>query len=363
MFCVNRHLQNLAAVVHGGLPYAELGRLKIDPQSIIDFSVSTNPSGPPAGIRRAISRAILEKYPDSSSTLLKTRLAQSRNSRMENIIVGSGSTELIRLAAAAYLEAGKKALILQPTYGEYALAVQLTGAQVVNLSLTEESNFQLDPAALKAAVEKYHPDVVFLCSPNNPTGEYLPRALMLDLLNSLPDTLLVLDEAYINFCQDCWRSDDLITYPNLLIIRSMTKDYSIAGLRLGYALANAEIIKALDKIKPPWNVSSYAQAAGIFVLEKPELLANLALKAFRAAKYLKDNLEKLGMRPLPSSANFFLVEVGDSTKLRQELLQRGIIVRDCTSFGLPQYWRIGVRSPAENRKLVQALRQILEKQK
>jgi histidinol-phosphate aminotransferase len=361
MFTLNQHIQNLTAVVHGGLPYAELGRLKIDPRSIIDFSVSTNPAGPPAGIRRAISRAILEKYPDSNSTLLKIRIAENRQVAVENVIVGSGSTELIRLAASAYLEAGKKALIIQPTYGEYALAVKLTGAEVVNLPLEEKTHFHLDPAALKAAVKKSSPDVLFLCSPNNPTGEYLKKGTVIDLLESLPETLLILDEAYINFCQDRWRSDDLIQYPNLIIIRSMTKDYSIAGLRLGYALADAEIIANLEKIKPPWNVSSYAQAAGIFVLGQPEFLARLPLKAARATQFLSENLKKLGMRPLPSSANFFLVEVGESARLRQELLRKGIIVRDCTSFGLPQYWRIGVRSPAENRKLIQSLKQIMEK--
>jgi len=124
--------------------------------------------------------------------------------------------------------------------------------------------------------------VVFLCSPNNPSGEYLKREMVIDLLESMPGTLLILDEAYINFCQDRWRSDDLIKYPNLIIIRSMTKDYSIAGLRLGYALADPAIIATLEKIKPPWNVSSYAQAAGIFVLERSELLADLPAKAERA---------------------------------------------------------------------------------
>jgi len=293
--------------------------------------------------------------------LLKTRIAESRQVAIENVIAGSGSTELIRLAASAYLEAGKKALIVQPTYGEYALAVKLTGAEVINLSLTEKADFHLDPQALKEAVKKYRPEVVFLCSPNNPSGEYLKRGTVVDLLDSMPETLLILDEAYINFCQDRWRSDDLIKYPNLIIIRSMTKDYSIAGLRLGYALAGSAIIAALEKIKPPWNVSSYAQAAGIFVLEKSELLADLPVKAARATQYLKDNLEKLGMRTLPSAANFFLVQVGEKAQLSHELLGKGIIVRDCTSFGLPQYWRLGVRAASENRKLIQALRQILEK--
>jgi len=324
--------------------------------------VSTNPAGPPKGISRAISRAILDKYPDSNSTLLKTRLAESRRVGIENVIAGSGSTELIRLAAVAYLEAGKKALIVQPTYGEYALAIKLTRAEVINLPLAEKADFHLNPQALKEAVKKWRAEVVFLCSPNNPSGEYLKREMVIDLLESMPGTLLILDEAYINFCQDRWRSDDLIKYPNLIIIRSMTKDYSIAGLRLGYALADPAIIATLEKIKPPWNVSSYAQAAGIFVLERSELLADLPAKAERATKYLKENLVKLGLRPLPSSANFFLVQAGEKAQLSQKLLRKGIIVRDCTSFGLPQYWRVGVRAPAENRKLIKALRQLLEKQ-
>jgi histidinol-phosphate aminotransferase len=349
------YIQNLKAPEHGGRHYAELKELGIDPSSVLDFSVSTNPGGPPPGLRQALNQADLESYPDSDSNLLRHRLAAGLRIAPANIIAGHGSTELIRMCAAAYLGTGDRALILQPTYAEYEMAVQLVGAKAVHLKLSEKTAFQLNPDELARAVKAGRPRTIFLCNPNNPSGQYLERETVEKILEIAPESLVVLDEAYIGFVDNPWSSAELIDHPNLLVIRSMTKDYAIAGMRLGYAFAEAEVIAALNKVKPPWNVSSLAQTAGLFLLENDQYLAAMRAELADSGAYLRSGLERLGLRPLPSRANFFLVKVGEAARLRTDLLKKGILVRDCASFGLPCYIRLGHRSRAECRRLISAL--------
>jgi len=354
------YIQQLKPAAHGGRHYAELKKLGIDPATLLDFSVSTNPSGPPAGLRQALNEADLESYPDSDSNRLKERLAAKLKIGTENIIVGNGSTELIRMCAAAYLGARERALIPQPTYGEYELAAQLAGAEVISLHLPEKADFRLNPEDLKKAIKAHHPGAIFLCNPNNPTGEYLDIQTVREIIELASESLVVLDEAYIGFVDGAWSALELIKHPNLVIIRSMTKDYAIAGVRLGYACAEAGLIGALNKVKPPWNVSSLAQEAGLFALDCGVYIEEMRKELAESGKYLKTSLEKLGLRPLPSQANFFLVKVGDTAALRAELLKQGILVRDCASFGLPEYIRLAQRTRPECERLIVALQTILK---
>ncbi|HSW58987.1 MAG TPA: histidinol-phosphate transaminase [Dehalococcoidales bacterium] len=352
------YIQKLTPPVHGGKLYAEMQELGIDPAGVLDFSVSTNPLGPPPGLREAVMKADLESYPDTDSNHLKQLLATKLGLVSANLIVGAGSTELIRLAATAYLGNGERALVLPPTYAEYALASRLVGAEVVEFELFENSAFKLDLFKLKKVIRQQSPRAIFICNPDNPTGRYLKQQTIQKIIEFAPDSLIVLDEAYIGFVDRPWAATGLLEYPNVLIIRSMTKDYGIAGLRLGYAIANPEIVAILEKVKPPWNVSSIAQAAGLFVLEQDDYLESMRAKIAEAGRYLKANLLRLGLKPLPSSANFFLVRVGDAAGLRRALLAHAILVRDCTSFGLPHYIRLAVRSLPDCRHLINALQKI-----
>jgi histidinol-phosphate aminotransferase len=351
------NIERLSPAVHGGPDYEEIDVLGLDPKEILDFSVSVNPAGPPPGLAEAVSRCDIAHYPDSESGRLKKALSRKLEIAPENLIVGSGSTELIRLAALAYFGEGDRVMVMKPTYGEYEIAAQIAGAEVDKLKLREEDDFRLSLFDLAEALQMYPPAGLFLCNPNNPTGQYLSRKEIERVLQMLPNSLLVVDEAYVSFVEDPWNSADLISHPNLLVIRSMTKDYGLAGLRLGYALANEEIIGALNKIKPPWNVSAAAQAAGIYAL-KAEGYPEVCRKGLlRSREYLTENLHQMGFKVLPSEANFCLVKAGDASGLRQALLERGILVRDCTSFGLPAYIRLCLRPLNECRKLVKALRE------
>jgi len=349
-------ISGLEVSEHGGPDYAELEALGLHPDEVIDFSVSSNPYGPPPGIKFKAADLAVSRYPDSRSSELTRRLARKLGVLPTNVIVGSGSTELIRLAALAYLGRGDRAMILEPTFGEYEVACRIMGASVVRQRLTEQNGFRTDLNLAEALISEHRPRMVFICNPNNPTGQYLGRAGFERILTAAADSLVVLDEAYVAFVENAWPWTDMVRDSNLLVLRSMTKDYSLAGLRLGYGVAREDIIETLRRVCPPWNVNTVAQVAGMAALEQDEFLARSRARVARGKSYLVRQLTDLGFRCLPSQANFFLVEAGNATELRRRLLAKGVLVRDCTSFGLPHHIRIAPRSLPECRQLVAAIK-------
>jgi histidinol-phosphate aminotransferase len=351
---------NLAPATHGGVDYAELEVLGITPQEVLDFSANLNPFGPPPGIMGAINEVDISRYPDSQSTYLKRSLSRRLGIREENIMVGGGSTELIRLAALAHFNKEDKVLIIEPTFGEYEVACQIAGASVIKQQLLVENTFQLDIEETIGLIQRHCITGVFIANPNNPSGRYISQMEFEKILDVAKNALVVLDEAYISFVENSWSSLNFILADNLLILRSLTKDYAMAGLRLGYGVADKEIIATLRNICLPWNVNALAQKAGIVALENEEYLKGCQTELKKSKNYLITELFGLGLSPLPSEANFFLVEVGDATVFRLELLKRKILVRDCTSFGLPQYIRIAPRTLPECQKLVAAIKEIMK---
>lgn len=350
------NIDKLVPSPHGGINYIELEKLGISPENILDFSVSTNPFGPPPGIREALGSASIECYPDSEATELKKSLAKKLNIAPDSLIIGSGSTELIRLVAVAYFGAEDSVLIPQPTYGEYEVACYLVGARVLKQPMPKETDFRLNIAETMDLIRKHQPRGIFLCNPNNPTGQYLSKKEVKQILPVTKDSLVILDEAYIAFTEGAWMSSDLISEGNLVILRSMTKDYALAGLRLGYAISAEPIISVLKRVRPPWNVNCVAQRAGIIALNDDTYLETCGLKIREAKEFLIKELTHLGLPPLPSQTNFFLVEVGNAAGFRQALLKREILVRDCASFGLPDYIRLAPRTLPECQKLITAIK-------
>ncbi len=343
---------------HGGIDYGELEALGIAPEEVLDFSANLNPFGPPPGIKKAMGKADITGYPDSRATRLRRLLADKLGVSEENIIVGSGSVELIRLAALAYFGRGDLVLIIEPTFGEYEVACQISGASIIKQRRAPKS-FQLDIAETTELIQQHRPKGIFIDNPNNPTGQYLSLEEFERLLDAGKNSLVVLDEAYITFVDDVWSSLNMFKGNNLLILRSMTKDYALAGLRLGYGVGGKEIISTLSRICPPWNVNAIAQQAGIVAVAAEGYLRQCQIKLKPAKSYLVAELSRLGLPPVPSAANFLLVEVGNAPKFRQELLQRRFLVRDCTSFGLPSYVRISPRTLTECRRLVRAIEEMI----
>jgi histidinol-phosphate aminotransferase len=345
---------------HGGINYAELAAPGFEPDSLLDFSVSTNPFMPPPVVREIAASARFERYPDSSSTLLRRKLAEKLGIMPENIVAGSGTTELIRLLAPAYFRRTDTVLIIGPTYGEYEAACRYADIHTVKYLAAEQTGFSPDMDTVTNIIAKKRPRALFLCNPNNPTGKYLPRRDILKIVETLKDGLLILDEAYMPFVEHRWDSLDLIKKENVILLRSMTKDYGIPGLRLGYALARIEIASILRSILPPWNINTIAQEVGTALLTDDANLMESLVKTREASRFLTRELEQLGFRILPSDTHYFLVKVGSAKEYRRGLLQKGILVRDCTSFGLAEYIRLSTRPIPECRRLVAAMEEILQ---
>jgi len=351
-------IERLARCPHGGPNYAELSQLGVDSADILDFSVSANPFGPPPEVSKVIKDTVIDRYPDSESGELKRRLAQALAVTCENLIIGNGSMELIRMIASAYFDRGDTVLIIEPTFGEYEIACRIAGSQIIRYRTEPSKNFQVDVNEILRQIQAHHPKGIFLCNPNNPTGQYLDQEEAAKILSVCENALLILDEAYIAFTENPWRSLEMINDGNLLILRSMTKDYALAGLRLGYAISSPSIIETMRKVCPPWNVNAVAQLAGIAALKDTSYLPQSQEGITEAKAYLLNELGQLGFPPLPSRVHYFLLRVDNATAFRRRLLRYGIMVRDCSSFGLPQYVRIAPRTLPECRKLVQAVREI-----
>ena len=363
------HIPDPPAVrpIHGGVRPAQIRSLGLRPEQVLDFSASVSPIGPPEGVWDALRKVDLASYPDPQCLELRESLCchLSKAVSPEHILVGNGSTEIIHLLARAYLSpprAGTVNTMLQltPTYGEYEGACRLAGAVTSNAAAKPCPWFRWDMAEVASQVTRERPSLVFLCNPNNPTGVFLDSREIETLAQAVAATggLLVIDEAYISFVEDAWDSLGLALGSNVVMVRSMTKDYALTGLRLGYALASEQIIARLAAFQPDWSVNGLAQAAGLVALADTNYLSRARKAVTQAKEFLADRLAGLGLTVHPSSANFLLVNVGDGGFWHDNLMRRGIFVRDCTSFGLPEHIRVGVRSLDDCRRLVEAMEEI-----
>ena len=347
--------------IHGGLDPAELRSLGLRPERVLDFSANINPLGPSRLVRQAAASADLSAYPDRHCLALREGLAERLDVGIDNLVVGNGSTELIHLLARAFLRPRRRCLIFAPTFGEYEAAAAIAGAEVHLFQAEETRQFRWSVDAAVETIGRVRPHVVFLCNPNNPTGVYLDRGDVERLRSAVGrNALLVLDDAYVSLADWQWDSIPLLHGGGIAVLRSMTKDHAVAGVRLGYMASDEKVVSAVRQIQPAWSVNAVAQAVGVVALEDEARVAEARNVISEAKKYLYGELETLGVSATPSAANFVLARVGDAHKVRSALLRRAIAVRDCTSFGLPEYIRFAVRRPDECARLIEALREVLE---
>ena len=345
----------MTAVVHGGVDYAELHALGIRPERLLDFSSNINPFGPPPGVRRALAALDPAPYPDRACTALRAALSARYGCAPEMLLIGNGSVDLIYLIARALLRPGDVAIVVAPTFGEYAHASHLSGAAVVSVSATDTQAFALDRAALLDAVAVHRPRLVWLCSPNNPTGVTVARADLCALAEACGAIggYLVLDAAYTEMERGVTPAEDIHAWgEQVLVLRSLTKAYALAGLRLGCLVACPELARRIAVYQPAWSVNSAAQAAGLAAIGDRDFLSETLPLLWRSSDMLRAGLEGLGLSVLPSPLPFFLVRVGDGARVRAALLQHGCLVRDCASFGLPAYVRVAPRHPEQNLQLI-----------
>ena len=349
---------DLTTPVHGSINPAELRSLGLKIEDVIDFSANINPLGVSPYVIKAIIDLDFSRYPDPDCLELREKLAEVTGVNTAHIMIGNGSTELIHLLTRACLNHKDTAVILAPTFGEYDNACRLSGVIPIEIRTQAENDFRWDINSICHQIKQLKPQLVFFCNPNNPTGVYCNKDMIQSVAEATSPGILAVDEAYLPFIDNPWNSIPLLEIENIVLLRSMTKDHALTGLRLGYALASTKIIETLKLYQPTWNVNTLAQAAGVAALANREHILQAKQLVDEARLYLFNALTDLGLRALPSSVNFFLVEVGDAKTTRSKLLQRGLVVRDCTSFGLPNYIRITVGKMTDCHKLIEGFREI-----
>ena len=346
--------------VHGGLDTAELRGLGLMPEQLLDFSSNINPLGISRRVREAAFRANLSAYPDRHCLELREALAARLDVSIDNILVGNGSVQLIHLLARARLSPVQSCLIFAPTFGEYEEAATLAGGGVHTVQAEEADGFRWSIDTATRAIKRIRPSLVFLCNPNNPTGVFLDCEEVKRILDAMGrNGLLVLDDSYSALADRPWNAIPLLDLGSVAILRSMTKEHALAGVRLGYMIAKANVISATARLQPAWSVNDVAQAAGLAALRDDDHIEAARKVVAESKAYLCHELNALGLPVWPSAANFLLVRVGKGAKVRNALLKKRVVVRDCTSFGLPEHIRIAVRRPEECQRLIQSLREVL----
>jgi len=360
---IPEYIRGLSVYVPGK-PIEEVEReLKIH---AIKLASNENPLGPSPMAMEALRRVAGEshRYPDGGSHLLRGKLAELCGVTPEEIFVGLGSSEIIDLAARVLLREGRQGLTSEGSYAPFSTAIRSSGAELV---LAPQREFAFDLAAMARAIAA-KTAVIYLANPNNPTGTAFPIVELDKFLDAVPDgVLVVLDEAYIHYAKSVQIGSAEEVYrkrKNLLILRSFSKVYGLAGLRIGYAIGRPELLAAMSKLKTPFNTSGVAQAAALAALDDHAYVARCIRENDEERTALCEGLRKLGLRPVPSETNFVFVEAGSEAKqISDELLRLGVIVRPLGWMGFPNAIRVSVGTTEENGKCLEALRRVLRTNK
>lgn len=341
--------------VHGGVDGRELAAAGVALEDCLDFSTNVNPYGPPPAAVRAAQRAIERgAYPDRQSWRLRQELAGRLGVDPDSVVVGNGSAELIWALARALAPSFGFA-IAGPTFSGYADAVAAAGGNACEIRLDLEDS-QWDARGLAAALAQTGCEVAFVCTPNNPTGHAPPPALLAGRLTGMKH--VIVDQAYVNFLGEPNPAPPLPAGDNLIVLRSFTKDFGLAGMRLGYLVAAESLAADVRRQLPPWNVNVAAQAAGLACLDEAAFLTDSMDRVRQDAAALVQGLRSIGLRPLPTAMHFVLVKVPSSGELRSRLLQTGILIRDCASFGLDGYIRLAARPKPDVERLLTAMAEL-----
>jgi histidinol-phosphate aminotransferase len=350
------------APYQAGKPISELAReYGLREEAIVKLASNENPLGLPESARAAMMAAVgdLARYPDSNGFELKAAIARRYAVPAEWITLGNGSNDVLELAAHAVVQPGESIVYAQYSFAVYALATQETGARAI---VVPAKDYGHDLDAMAAAIA---PDtrLVFVANPNNPTGTFAPAQAVERFLAKVPaDVVVVLDEAYNEYLDPSLRFDStqwLRRHPNLLISRTFSKAYGLAGLRVGFGLAQPELTDLLNRIRQPFNVNSMAQAAAIAALDDEAFLERSYRLNAEGLQRLQSAFRELGLQYVPSYGNFVLVRVGDAAAVYEKLLRDGVIVRPVGGYGLPEWLRVSVGLPQENEAFVAALRRAL----
>jgi len=352
------HIKAISPYVPGK-PISELAReFGLEESAIVKLASNENPLGPSPKALAAAQASLkdLALYPDGAGFALKAALCRKLGVAQENIVLGNGSNDVLDMAARAFLGTGTSAVYAQHAFAVYPIATLTAGAQGIE---APAKNYGHDLAAMRAAIRD-DTRVVWIANPNNPTGTFLPWPEIEAFLHEVPHhVLVVLDEAYGEYLPPEDRFDTvswLTNYPNLLISRTFSKAYGLAGLRVGYGLGHPDVIDLLNRVRQPFNVNAPALAAAEAALDDSDFLEQSYRVNQAGLQQLAAGLNALGIEHVPSKGNFLLAKVGDAARINQALLKSGVIVRPVGNYGLPQFLRVSVGLEAQNARFLGALK-------
>jgi len=343
-----------------GKPMEELER-ELGIKDSIKLASNENPLGPSPKAMAAVQKELAKanRYPEGGGYYLTQKLSQKFNISPKSIVLGNGSDDVIGMLTKAFLVPGDEAIMPSPSFLMYEIMVQVAGAISVQVPL---SSFSIDLTAMAARVTP-KTRMIFLTHPNNPTGSFLTEEAFCSFIRKIPEeVLIVLDEAYIEFVRDA-SSLDSLSYltrdQRIVVLRTFSKAYGLAGLRVGYGIMDPDISSLLHRVRQPFNVNSLAQAAATAALDDVDFLEKTQALVHNGLNYIYRTLDKKGIPYLPSQANFLMIRVGDADRVYRKLLQEGVIVRSMTSYGFPDYIRLTIGLEMENERFIKALEKVL----
>jgi histidinol-phosphate aminotransferase len=329
----------------------------LEEDSIIKLGSNENPLGPSKKAVAAIKKRAgdVSIYPEDVSSELQQKIAEYVGVDESQVIAGNGSDEILDMAVKMFIEAGDEAVIPVPTFSMYRKLVELYSGECVYVPLVKNFTFDIEKILIQITEGT---KLVFICSPNNPTGNIISEVGLRKILNE--DVVVILDEAYSEYSTGSF-TQLVNEYKNLIVLRTFSKALGLAGLRVGYGIADSEIIEYMLRIKIPFSVNSLAQKAGIAALEDKEHMQRSVDLVKEEREFITEELSKIeGVRAYPSQANFVFIELdAKSEDVVKSLLKRGIIVRDCSFAGLDNHIRVTIGTKEENRKFLQNLREVL----
>ena len=341
-----------------GKPVSELAReMGLNEADIVKLASNENPLGMSPKARAAVAAAIADiaRYPDGNGFALKSALSQKLGVGLDTLVLGNGSNDVLELIARAFLNGSSSGVFAQHAFAVYPLAIKSVGARLIEVPAR---NFGHDLAAMGDAIA---PDtrIVFIANPNNPTGTFLSGEIIEAFLKQVPqDVIVVLDEAYNEYLAPEQRYDAVpwvAKYPNLVITRTFSKIYGLAGLRIGYAVASPEVADLMNRVRAPFNANSLALAAAEAALSDDDFLQRSYEVNRDGMRQIIAGLAKLGLDHIPSAGNFLTFKVGDGAGVNLRLLKQGVIVRPIGGYGMPEWLRVSIGSQAENARFLEAL--------
>ncbi len=359
MSLIRKNIEKVEPYV-AGKPIEETKR-QLGLKEVIKLASNENPLGASPKAVEAIKKALkqINRYPDSNSFALKRKLARSLNVEPSNLILGNGSDELIDIVIKTFVEETENIITADVTFLEYKIIAGVLGRQVIEVPLRY---FKYDLDSIRRKINRAT-KLIFIANPNNPTGTYLSRGELEDFLKDIPGhVIVVLDEAYDTFIDvdDFPYSIKYAKNSNVIVMKTFSKAYGLAGLRIGYAVARPELVSFMERVRQPFNINLLAQQAACAALDDKNFLRKTRAVVLEGKRFLYEQLRDMGFAYVPSVANFVLINVGrDGVEIFKDMLKFGVIVRDMKQYGLKDYIRVTIGTQKENKRFVRVLKKVL----